>query len=504
MKKDNEINRLWGKRFRREPSGLFQKFSSGRDVCCVSPADEKLIPFDIWGSRVHALMLAQGGIIPREVGKKLIYGLKELEKEWKEGRFRLDASKEDVHTNIESYLIEKLGIDIGGRLHTARSRNDQVALDIRLYLLDIAKKYIIGLLKVIKVLRDRGEKEKHVIMPGYTHHQPAQITTIGHTWLSFAECLLRDVSRFIDWFSRFNFNPLGSMTGYSTSFNIDRNLTAKLLGFKGPCENSLDPIQNRWEPEAELGFAITVMMNHLSSLCQTLILLGTGEFGVISLDEGFCSGSSMMPQKRNPDALEIIKGKAALVQGELVGLTSIGRSLFMGYNRDTQWTKYLIMDIIDESLPSLEIVAEILRTLKVNKERAEVLADKGFIGAAELVERLVAEKGIPFRRAKMAVERAVKYAEERGLEKISYGDLIRGIREENIKVLIDEKFVERNQDAKAAILRRRTIGGNAPLAVRRHIMHINRKIEKINNWLLEMMEKERNGRKKLEDLEKKL
>ncbi len=504
MNKEKRINKLWGQRLKKKTSRVFLEFTSGRDVYGTGPADEKLVPYDIWGSRVHALMLAQRGILARSVARRLIGGLKQIEREWREGRFRLDPSKEDVHTNIESWLIDKLGIDVGGRLHTARSRNDQIALDVRLYLIDYTLKYISELIRLIGVLRDRGEKEQGVIMPGYTHHQPAQVTTAGHTWLSFAECLLRDSSRFVDWFSRFNCNPLGSMTGYGTSFNIDRKLTAKLFGFERPCANSLDPIQNRWEPEAEFGFAITMLMNHLSSLCQTLILLGTSEFGIISLDDGFCSGSSMMPQKRNPDALEIIKAKAAVVQGQLMGLTSIGRSLFMGYNRDTQWTKYLIIDMIEETLPALKVMEGVMKTLRINEARAGLLSEKGFIGTADLVERLVEEKGIPFRKAKMAMERAVKYAEEKGREKVSYEDAKRGIEEENIKVSLDKEFFERGQEAKKIILRRKAVGGTSPLAIKEEIISLNKKLGEINKWVMKKSEMKSKAQKLLENMENKL
>jgi argininosuccinate lyase len=354
------MKRLWGKRFEKEPAALAEAFTSGRDVQGIAPADERLIPYDLWGSRAHVVMLAGQRIIPRRDARLLISGLKEIEKAWKGGKFRLDPSQEDVHSNVESWLIRRLGIEVGGKLHTARSRNDQVALDMRLYLRECALAFIFSLSSLIQILIRQAQKHREVITPGYTHHQPAQVTTLGHIWLSFGEAFSRDVGRFQDWYSRFNENPLGSMTGYGTSFPIDRHLSSKLLGFDRPCSNSLDPLQNRWEAEGELGFAVSAMMNHLSSMAQTLILFSTGEFGLMKLDDAYSTGSSMMPQKRNPDPLEVMKAKTSVAHGLLASLLSIGKALFLGYNRDTQWTKYLIMDLVDECLSAPRLMGEII------------------------------------------------------------------------------------------------------------------------------------------------
>jgi argininosuccinate lyase len=477
------MKRLWGKRFEKGPSPLTEVFTSGRDVREIAPADERLIPYDLWGSRAHVVMLAKQGILPRREARILIKGLREIEESWRKGKFHLDPAKEDVHSNVESYLIAKFGIEAGGRLHTARSRNDQVAVDIRLYLRDCALDFITNLSSLIQTLLSQAGKHRDIVIPGYTHHQPAQVTTLGHIWLSFAGALSRDIQRFQDWYNRFNQNPLGSMTGYGTSFPIDRQLTSKLLGFDGPCQNSLDPIQNRWEPEAELGFAIVAMMNHASSLAQTLILFTTGEFGFFKLDDAYSTGSSMMPQKRNPDTLEVIKAKAAEAQGLLSSLLSIGKSLFLGYNRDTQWTKYLIMDLVDECLAAPQILAEILNSLEVNIEKMTSHCRKSFITAPDLLERIVQEGNMSFRRAKAALEQAVKYSEAEGIEHISTIALRRALKEEGLNERIDEKIIALSQEPQKIVSRRKGIGGTSPQTLEKNILSLNRSLDRCNKWV---------------------
>jgi len=477
-----KTNKLWGKRLAKEPAAIAEVFTSGRDVRGMAPADERLAPYDIWGSRAHVLMLARKGILPKPVARVLIKGLGEIGSAWAKQKFYLDPSQEDVHSNVENWLIKKYGLEVGGRLHTARSRNDQIAVDMRLYLKDCALHFFSELTSLIKILLDHAQRERGTIFPGYTHHQPAQITTLGHIWLSFAEALNRDGQRFQEWYKRFNQNPLGSMTGYGTSFAIDRNLTSKLLGFDKPCPNSLDPIQNRWEPEAEMGFAIAAMMNHLSSLAQTLILGSTGEFGMFSLDDAYCTGSSMMPQKRNPDALEIIKAKAANAHGLLTSLLSIGRALFLGYNRDTQWSKYLIMDLIDECLPVPPIMAEIVGSLRIHTDKLSTLCQKGFIAAPDILERLVQDGGLPFRQAKVAVEKAVKYSEAEGGEQISLSALKRSLQEEGISLKMEQRFIPMAQDPQVIVAGRIEFFPRFPghLAFGRILCQENRIVQRVS------------------------
>jgi argininosuccinate lyase len=475
--------KLWGKRFEKPPSPLAQKFTSGRDVQGKPAADERLIPYDIWGSRAHVVMLAKAGILPGRQARILSKGLHQIEDLWRQGGFLLDPFQEDVHTNIEGWLTKKYGSQTGGRLHTARSRNDQIAVDMRLYLRDCALTFSSEVLFLLEVLIRLARRHRDQIFPGYTHHQPAQVTTLGHILLGFGESFLRDAQRFQEWFDRFNKNPLGSMTGYSTTLRIDRKLTSKLMGFDGPTQSSLDPIQNRWEAEAELGFALSTLMNHLSSLAQTLILFSTGEFNLIHLDDSYCTGSSMMPQKRNPDPLEVTKAKAALIHGHLQTLISIGRSLFLGYNRDTQWTKYLVMDLIDESASAPKVMAEILASIQVNGKRAAELCQMGFITSPDLVERLVAEWHIPFRLAKKAVERAVRYSEAEGADKISLSAFEKALKEEKISVSGDQKFIDRAQNPKILVGLRKATGGSSPEGLKENISNLDRSKNALLKWV---------------------
>jgi len=497
-----KTGKLWGERFEKEPAALAEIFTSGRDVRGTPPADERLIPYDLWGSRAHVVMLVRQEIIPRREARVLIKGLKEIEKSWRMGDFRLSPSKEDVHSSVEAWLIKKYGIDVGGRLHTARSRNDQVVLDMRLYLRDCALDFIAELTSFVHVLLSRAQKYRDVILPGYTHHQPAQVTTLGHVWLSFAGAFLRDGRRFQDWYVRFNQNPLGSMTGYSTSFTLDRNLTSRLLGFDGPCQNSLDPIQNRWEPEAEMAFDISVTMNHLSTLAQTLIILSTGEFGMLGLDDAYCSGSSMMPQKRNPDPLEVIKAKAAVAQGSLNSLLSIGKANFLGYNRDTQWTKYLIMDLIDECFYGPRIMSEIVSSLQIDESQMTALSQKRFIAAPDLLERIIQEWGAPFRQAKVAVEKAVKYSEAEGFEHLSLSALKRALKEEGLNLKVDARVVQAAQEPRNIVSHRKAIGGTSPQALQKNIRFVSRQLQVMQKWIVQRRKQQAAAKARLAAMEK--
>jgi argininosuccinate lyase len=375
---------------------------------------------------------------------------------------------------------------------------------MRLYLRDQVLDFVSRVSSLVQSLIKNARRDRDAVMPGYTHHQPAQVTTLGHIWLSFAEAFMRDIQRFQNWYERFNLNPLGSMTGYSTSFPIDRNLTSRLLGFDGPCENSLDPIQNRWEAEAEMGFAIAAMMNHLSSIAQTLILFTAGEFGLLKLDDAYSTGSSMMPQKRNPDTLEVVKAKAGVAQGMLMSLLSTGKALFLGYNRDTQWTKYLVMDLVDECAPAPKIIEEIINSLQVDKKKMTSLCQRGFIAAPDLLERVVQEGNISFRQGKGALEKAVKYSEAEGVEHISFFALQRALKEEGLKVKMDEKMIGLAQDPKQIVSRRKAIGGTSPQALGRNILSLNRSLKISRKWLTKKRNQASLAQSRLAEMERNL
>ena len=479
-----KIDKLWGGRFEELPSEEMVDFLSGRDVRGIPPRDEQLIPYDLWGNRAHVLMLCHQGILSKQDGKKILKGLRELESLHQKGKFKLEPSKEDVHSNIESFLIEQVGIEYGGKVHTGRSRNDQIVLDMRLYLRDQVLEFIEGLVCLIETLLQRADEHRLTIMPGYTHHQHAVATTFGHLLLSFAESLQRDVQRFVHWFDLFNKNPLGAAAGYGTSFNLDRQLTSKLLGFDGPTENVTDPITHRWEPELELAYAVAVMMNHLSTMAQTLILLSTREFNMVRLNDRHCTGSSIMPQKRNPCSLEVMKAKTSFAHGIVISLLSVGKALFMGYNRDTQWTKYWIMDLVEESQPSLPIMEDVIRLLRVNETQMFEQAQEGFADATPLMEWMVRSFSLPLRKAKMVLEKAVKYSEKEGGGKVSYRSLKRALGEMRINIPITQEDVKKIQRPENILTQTSSIGTPSEKRMKENIASLREKVKTNRGWLI--------------------
>ena len=477
-----KVEKLWGGRFEEMPSQEIVDFLSGRDVKGNSPVDERLIPYDLWGSRAHVLMLCRQGILSRKDGRKLLKGLKAIEILHRKGKFRLDSSKEDVHTNVESFLIQRIGIESGGKLHTGRSRNDQIALDMRLYLRDQAFGFIEELIRLIEALLQRGEQHRLTIMPGYTHYRRAMVTTFGHLLLSFTEALERDVQRFIHWVRLFNKNPLGAVAGYGTSFNLDRELTSRLLGFFGPTENVTDPITQRWEPEADLAYAVAVMMDHLSTVAQTLILLSAGEFNMVRLHDRHCSGSSIMPQKRNPDSLEVIKAKTSFAHGMVMSFLSIGKALFMGYNRETQWTKYWIMDLVEETRPALSVMTDIIQLLQVNEAQMAEHAQGEFVGATSLMEWIVRSHGVPLRKAKIVMEKAVKYSEAEGAKEVSFRSLNKALEEMKLSVALSRFSVEKIQKPYSVLTQVQPIGAPSEKRVKDHLASLRGRIMEDRKW----------------------
>jgi argininosuccinate lyase len=360
---------------------------------------------------------------------------------------------------------------------------------MRLYLRDQVLEFVEGLIFLMDALIQKAEEHRLTIMPGYTHHQHAVATTFGHLLLSFAEPFQRDIQRFIRWFDIFNKNPLGAVAGYGTSFNLDRQLTSKLLGFDGPTENVTDPITQRWEPEAELAFDAAVLMDHLSTMAQTLILLSTREFNMIKLNDRHCSGSSIMPQKRNPCSLEVIKAKTSFAHGMVVSLLSVGKALFMGFNRDTQWTKYWIMDLVDESKPALSIMTDVIRLLQVNKTQMLKHAQEEFLGATTLMEWLIHHYFLPMRKAKMAMERAVKYSEKEGREKVTYQSLKKALAEMKVNISIKEQEVEEMQRPEKILAQTSSIGTSSEKRVKDHIASLRKEINISRNWLMDRRRK---------------
>ena len=493
-----------GGRFEELPSKEMVNFLSGQDVRGIAPRDETLIPYDLWGNRAHVLMLCHQGILSKQDGKRILKGLRELETLYQKGKFGLDPSKEDVHSNIESFLIDRLGIEYGGKVHTGRSRNDQIVLDMRLYLREQVSEFVEGLVSLMESLLQRAEEHRSTIMPGYTHHQHAVATTFGHLLLSFAEALERDVRRFLHWFELFNKNPLGAAAGYGTSFNLDRQLTSRLFGFDGPTGNVTDPITQRWEPELELAYAVAVMMDHLSTMAQTLILLSTREFNMVRLNDRHCTGSSVMPQKRNPCSLEVVKAKTSFAHGVVVSLLSVGKALFMGYNRDTQWTKYWVMDLVEESKPSLSVMKDVIRLLQVHEGQMFAQAQEDFAGATPLMEWMVRYRSLPLRKAKVVMEKAVKYSEREGRGKVSPQSLKKALGEMGINIQITEQDVEKIQRPETTLSQLQSIGTPSEKRVRENIASLRERMKVHRDWLVRKKRKIEKAKGLVSEMEKKV
>ncbi len=467
-------------------------FMAGWDVAAKGAADQSLIPFDIWLNRAHTRMLVAQAILSPSQGEAILGGLDEIERRYQVGQFLLNPALEDVHTNIETYLTHTLGIEAGLAMHTARSRNDQIVTDMRLWM----RHRVIVLAKLNLALShqliDVAGTHLDSVMAGYTHHQHATISTFGHHLAAYAEAIRRVVLRLNHWYETFNYSPLGCVTGLSTTFPIDRHLTADLLGFDGPEPNALDPIACRWEPEADLGHILSILMTQLSNMAQTLILLSTQEFGVLKLHPRFCSGSSIMPQKVNPDALEVIKGKAADVTGRLSGLLSLGRASLSGYNRDQQWSKYLIMEACLEALPAVSMMARIIdtscrpeiehallhRQIGVDTARLRDMAGTGFAGVTELMEQLVARTGIEFRQLKSVMEHAVALSLSQGnADTVTHEALSQALKAAGFSIELDADTTCRLQEPVAILAHKQVVGGPGREALQAELAQLSAVVE---------------------------
>lgn len=410
MKKRNKAQYplLWGGNFTRLPSQAMLDFCSGWDAQGKLGFDEQLIPYDIKVNKAHAQMLGRSGIISKRLANKACDALKEMEALHKQGKLSFDANCEDVHTFVESYITSKYGSDVGGILHTARSRNDQIATDMRLYLKEHNQKYRDALTELASVLQSLGKKYAHVSLPGFSHHRPAMTTTFGVVFGSFEKSFKRDAERFGEWNPLYDCSPLGSVAGYGTSFPIDRAYTAKTLGFAKVEENTLDPITNRGEAETAFVFAVCCMMKHVSQLAQTVIMWSMPQFGYITIPDEFCTGSSIMPHKKNPDALEVMKAKACMCYGALQTLLTINTGNLIGYNRDTQWTKYAVMDVVAETFPVAPILSQLLLALVIHKKVLQKERKKYNVWVTTAMEQKIQKSQKSFRVVKKEIEKTLK------------------------------------------------------------------------------------------------
>ncbi len=450
--------KLWGGRFVAATAASVEAFTASIDI------DRRLYRHDIEGSIAHAKMLGRQRIIPERDARKIVRGLKAIGREMDRGTFKFTSADEDIHMNIERRLTEMIGA-AGGKLHTARSRNDQVALDARLYL----REEVGVIIEQVKTLQEElaraARRYLDVIMPGYTHMQRAQPVLLSHHLLAYWEMLDRDRERLLSALGRINVLPLGVGALAGTTFPIDRNYVAKLLQFPRVSRNSMDTVSDR-DFILEFLAAAAILFVHLSRLAEEMILWSSQEFRFIDLPDRYCTGSSMMPQKKNPDVPELIRGKTGRVFGHLQALLTIMKGLPLAYNRDLQEDKIPLFDTVDMVKASVQMLCPIVRGMKVRKERMAAAVRDGFMNATDLADYLTA-RGLPFRTAHEVAGKAVRHSLARGrrLEELELAEL----RRFSLKIGPD---IYRYLSAEAVVARRRAAGGTARSNVLRRLKEL--------------------------------
>jgi argininosuccinate lyase len=457
------MKKLWGGRFKQSTDALMETFSASIFF------DKRLYACDIEGSIAHCKMLGHCKIITPTESKKIQKGLKQILRECEEGRFQFSEKLEDIHMNIESRLREIIGPS-AGKLHTARSRNDQVCLDIRLYLRNEVDETVNEIDRLCKALVALAKKNIDRVMPGYTHLQRAQPILLSHHLLAYVEMLLRDKERFIDARKRINVMPLGSAALAGTNFPIDRQYTAKLLKFPEISHNSMDAVADR-DFAAEFCGAAAILMMHLSRFCEELVIWNSSEFGFVELSDAFTTGSSIMPQKKNPDAAELIRGKSGRVFGNLVSLLTLMKGLPLAYNKDLQEDKEPLFDSADTIKVCLKIFTDMMKSTKFKALSLDELESSGFLTATDMADYLVL-KGVPFREAHEITGKTVAYCLDEGktLGKLSLVELRK----------ISGKFgedVSQHIALENSVDRKNVYGGTATKQVKAQITRLTKKLK---------------------------
>jgi len=456
-------NKMWGGRFEQGPAAIMEEINTSIEF------DKRLALQDLAGSRAHAAMLADQGIIAKSDAAAILEGLDEIGREIAEGQFVFKREHEDIHLNIESRLTEIAG-QAGARLHTARSRNDQVATDFRLWVREACERAEAGLRKLQKVLLLQAGAHVTTIMPGFTHLQPAQPVTFAHHCLAYIEMFERDRARFADARQRMNESPLGAAALAGTPFPIDREATAKALGFDRPMRNSLDAVSSR-DFALEYLSAATIAGVHLSRLAEEIVFWLTPAFGFATLSDAFTTGSSIMPQKRNPDAAELVRAKVGRILGAFVALTGVMKGLALAYAKDLQEDKEAVFSGADALDLGLAAMAGMVEDLKPNDRAMRRAAEAGYPTATDLADWLVREKGKPFREAHHLAGAIVKRAETLGvtLDKVPLADM------QDIEPAIGAEVFS-VLSLEASVDARKSFGGTAPERVREQVLFWREKL----------------------------
>ncbi|WP_421856616.1 argininosuccinate lyase [Oricola sp.] len=458
-------NQMWGGRFASGPAAIMEEINASIDY------DRRLFAQDIEGSIAHATMLADCHIISASDRDKIIHGLNTIRSEIEAGGFSFSRKLEDIHMNVEARLADLIGA-AAGRLHTARSRNDQVALDFRMWVRAEAAKTVAALKGLIAALLVRAEEHAKTVMPGFTHLQTAQPVTFGHHCMAYVEMFGRDLSRMRDCLARMDECPLGAAALAGTGFAIDRHQTATALGFSTPTRNSIDTVSDR-DFALEFMAAAAICATHLSRLAEEIVIWSTPQFGFVRLSDAFSTGSSIMPQKKNPDAAELVRAKTGRINGNLIALLTVMKGLPLAYSKDMQEDKEAVFDAAESLELALAAMTGMISDLVVDEKAMKKAAGSGFSTATDLADWLVRELGVPFREAHHITGRAVALAEEKrtALERLDLADL------QSIHGGITEAVFDVLTVAKSAASRK-SFGGTAPQEVRRQIRYWKKKLEK--------------------------
>ncbi len=462
MSQDEQTIKPWGGRFTEATDAFVERFTASVSF------DKRLYHHDINGSLAHAKMLSQVGVLTEDEYQQIVTGLADIRRDIESGQFNWSIQLEDVHMNIEARLTEKIGI-AGKKLHTGRSRNDQVATDIRLYLRDEIDAIAAGITRLQQGLVQLAEREAETIMPGFTHLQTAQPVTFGHHMMAWFEMFSRDYERLLDCRKRVNHSPLGAAALAGTTYPINREITAQLLGFTAPTENSLDSVSDR-DFAIEFAAVASLIMTHLSRTSEELVLWTSAQFNFIDLPDRFCTGSSIMPQKKNPDVPELVRGKCGRVNGHLVALLTLMKSQPLAYNKDNQEDKEPLFDTIDTVKDCLKAYADMVPAIKVKADNMREAAKRGFSTATDLADYLV-RKGVAFRDAHEVVGKAVNHGvqTQKDLADMSLAEL------KNFSAVI-EQDVFAVLTLEGSVSARNHLGGTAPAQVRNAIARAKQKL----------------------------
>ncbi|WP_336070405.1 argininosuccinate lyase [Nitratireductor rhodophyticola] len=465
MSEDQASNRMWGGRFASGPDAVMEAINASIGF------DQKLYAQDIRGSLAHAAMLAKTGIISAEDEKKIVHGLNTILSEIEAGRFTFSAQLEDIHMNVEARLAELIG-PTAGRLHTARSRNDQVALDFRLWVKEELQRIDAALGGLIEAFLTRAEEHAASVMPGFTHLQSAQPVTFGHHMMAYVEMFGRDRSRVRDAIERLDESPIGVAALAGTGFPVDRHMTAEALGFREPTRNSIDTVSDR-DFALEFLSISAICATHLSRLAEEIVIWSTPQFGFVRLSDSFSTGSSIMPQKKNPDAAELIRAKTGRINGDLIALLTVMKGLPLAYSKDMQEDKEAVFDAAETLDLMLAAMTGMVGDMEVNTTAMKKAAGAGFSTATDLADWLVREAGLPFREAHHVTGRAVALAEEKkcGLEKLALEDL------QAINPAIHDGVFS-VLSVGNSVKSRTSYGGTAPSEVRRQIRYWKKRLKR--------------------------